>query len=53
MAVIGTLGVLAGAKRSGAIDRVAPVVQALRVDGFWLSESLVIAFLSPVGEAPG
>lgn len=53
LAVIGTLGVLAGAKRAGAIERVAPLVQALREDGFWLSEPLVATFLAAVGEPRG
>ena len=53
LAVIGTLGVLAGAKRAGQIDQVAPLVQALREDGFWLFETLVATFLAAVGEPPG
>lgn len=53
LAVIGTLGVLAGAKRAGAIERAAPLVQALREDGFWLSDTLVATFLAAVGESPG
>lgn len=50
IAVIGTLGVLAGAKRAGAIGRVAPLVQSLRADGFWLSDALVDEFLAAIGE---
>lgn len=50
LAVIGTLGVLAGAKRAGAIERVAPLVEDLRVDGFRLSDPLVAAFMARVGE---
>jgi predicted nucleic acid-binding protein len=50
IAVIGTLGVLAGAKRAGAIERVAPVVDSLRADGFWLSDALVEEFLAALGE---
>lgn len=50
LAVIGTLGVLAGAKRAGAVDRVAPLVEELRADGFWLSDSLVAAYLERLGE---
>lgn len=34
IAVIGTLGILAGAKRAGAVDSVAPIVELLRADGF-------------------
>lgn len=52
LAVIGTLGVLAGARRSGALDRVATVIDELRADGFWLSDALVAAFLDRLGEAP-
>lgn len=50
IAVIGTLGVLAGAKRAGAVDRVAPLVAALRADGFWLADALVERFLHGLGE---
>ena len=52
IAVIGTLGIVAGAKRLGALERTAPIVAALRDDGFWLSEALVAEFLSRLGEAP-
>lgn len=51
IAVLGTLGILAGAKRAGAVDRVAPIVELLRADGFWLSEALVETFLQGLGEA--
>lgn len=51
IAVIGTLGILAGARRSGALDRAAPVVAELRADGFWLDDALVAEFLHVVGEA--
>jgi hypothetical protein len=50
LSVIGTLGVLAGAKRAGAVDRVAPLVEKLRADGFWLSQSLVDQLLARLGE---
>ena len=53
LAVIGTLGVLAAAKRAGAIERVGPLVQALREDGFWLSEALVASYLAAVREPSG
>lgn len=52
IAVIGTLGIVAGARRAGALERAAPVVAELRADGFWLSESLVTEFLSGLGESP-
>jgi predicted nucleic acid-binding protein len=52
LSVIGTLGVVAGARRSGAVDRAAPIVAELRADGFWLSDELVAEFLMTLGEAP-
>lgn len=52
IAVIGTLGILAGARRSGALKRAAPVVAELRADGFWLADALVAEFLRALGEAP-
>jgi predicted nucleic acid-binding protein len=50
--VIGTLGVVAGAKRLGVIEQAAPMVAELRGDGFWLSDALVVEFLRGLGEAP-
>ena len=50
IAVIGTLGIVAGARRSGVLDRAAPVVAQLRADGFWLSDDLVSEFLKGLGE---
>jgi predicted nucleic acid-binding protein len=52
LSVIGTLGIVAGAKRLGAIRQVAPVVTALQGDGFWLSDALVAEFLRGLGEGP-
>ena len=52
IAVIGTLGIVAGAKRSGALKEAAPLVAELRNDGFWLSDDLVAEFLRGLGEAP-
>ncbi|MBN1918274.1 MAG: DUF3368 domain-containing protein, partial [Verrucomicrobia bacterium] len=49
IAVIGTLGIVAGARRSGVLERAAPVVAELRADGFWLSEALVAEFLRGLG----
>ena len=51
IAVIGTLGIVAGARRSGVLDRAAPVVAQLRADGFWLSDDLVTEFLHGLGES--
>jgi predicted nucleic acid-binding protein len=50
--VIGTLGILAGARRLGVLERAAPVVAELRTDGFWLSDALVAEFLRELGESP-
>jgi predicted nucleic acid-binding protein len=52
ISVIGTLGIVAGARRSGALERAAPVVAELRADGFWLSDALVKEFLRGLGEGP-
>lgn len=52
LAIIGTLGVLAGARRAGAVERVRPVVAELRADGFWLADTLVDDFLASLGEPP-
>lgn len=49
---IGTLGIVAGARRAGALQRAAPVVAELRADGFWLSDALVAEFLRGLGEGP-
>jgi len=50
LTVIGTLGILAGAKRRHVVDRLRPIVEELRADGFWIADSLVEAFLSRLGE---
>ena len=50
IAVIGTLGIVA-ARRSGALERAAPVVAQLRADGFWLSDALVTEFLKGLEES--
>ncbi len=52
ISVIGTLGVVAGARHIGALERAAPVVAELRADGFWLSDALVAEFLRVLGETP-
>lgn len=52
LSVIGTLGVLAGARRAGAVDRVAPIIEELRLDGFWLEDTLIASFLERLGEHP-
>lgn len=50
IAVIGTLGIIAGARRDGLLERARPLVSELRADGFWLSEELVAEFLRTLGE---
>lgn len=51
IAVIGTLGIVAGARRSGVLEQAAPVVAQLRADGFWISDALVSEFLRGLGES--
>jgi predicted nucleic acid-binding protein len=48
--VIGTLGIVARAKRIGRIDLAAPVIQRLRKTGLYVSEDLVEQLLREVGE---
>ena len=43
--VLGTLGIVAGARRLGALDEARPIIEALRADGFWLSDALVSELL--------
>jgi uncharacterized protein len=50
ISVIGTLGIVAGARRLGALERAAPIIAELRADGFWLSDALVTEFLSGLDE---
>ena len=52
ISVIGTLGIVAGARRLGVLDRAAPVVAELQADGFWLSDRVVADFLRGLGEIP-
>jgi uncharacterized protein len=48
--IIGTLGILALAKKAGHIDKVGPAVKALERNGVFLSAALVHAVLTEVGE---
>ena len=48
--VIGTLGVVARAKRMGQIGLAAPVIEQLRKTGLYVSEELVARILREVGE---
>ena len=51
LAVLGTLGVVAGARRRGLIPVAAPLIAQLRADGFRLSDALVQDLLHQLGEA--
>jgi predicted nucleic acid-binding protein len=48
--ITGLLGVLLVAKRRKLIAMVAPEIEALRAEGFWLSAELVTRVLKQVGE---
>lgn len=50
--VIGTLAVVVALKDAGRIERVAPILDQLRVLGFRMSSDLVAAVLGASGEAP-
>ena len=52
VAVIGTGGFILAAKQRGLIDAVAPVLEALRANGYHLPTALVEAILDRAGEAP-
>lgn len=49
--VIGTLGLIARAKRVGIVAEAAPVIAAVCEAGLYLSEALVRAVLKELGEA--
>lgn len=49
--VVGTAGLLVRAKRSGAVDAVRPVLDALRAYGFHLGDAVYEQTLSAAGEA--
>jgi uncharacterized protein len=48
--VIGTLGILLAARRRGSVERLAPLLSALRANGFWMSLQLETSVLEDVGE---
>jgi uncharacterized protein len=48
--VTGTVGVLLEARRRGALERVAPVLNRIRHNGYWLSDELVRVALTMAGE---
>lgn len=48
--VIGTVGILAEAKRKRLVPALAPVLLALKEKGVWLSNLLIQKILADVGE---
>ena len=49
--VVGTIGVLVGAKDHGHVTLLRPILNALRADaGFWIGDTLYASVLSAVGE---
>jgi len=48
--VIGTLAVIAEAKRRNLIDRARPLLALMITSGYWMEVDLVMAFLTDVGE---
>ena len=48
--VIGTLGVLRLAKDRGLLDRIRPVIEAMRAAGMFVSEALVQEVLASAAE---
>ena len=50
VAIIGTAGLLVLAKLAGAVDKVRPLLLALREGGYFLSDRLVEAVLAQSGE---
>lgn len=51
--IVGTGGLLVLAKRTGCLDLVAPVLEALRSGGYRLSDALCQEILSLAGEGAG
>ena len=50
VAIIGTAGLLVLAKQAGAVDKLRPLLLALRGGGYFLSDRLVEAVLAQSGE---
>ena len=48
--VVGTMGVLVKAKQSGIIDEVAPLLDTLKINGFYISNQVVQIVLKQAGE---
>ena len=51
LAVLGTLGIVAGARQRGLIPLAGPLIAQLREDGFRLADALVHDLLRQLGEA--
>jgi predicted nucleic acid-binding protein len=49
--VIGSLSVLAEAKRLGLVELVRPDLEAIIREGYWIQPDLVVTFLASVGES--
>ncbi len=50
LSVVGTGRVLVEAKRAGLLPAVAPVVDAIRANGYWLADRIVAEILRQAGE---
>jgi hypothetical protein len=50
LTVVGTGRVLVEAKRAGLIPLVAPLIEAIRNNGYWLSDHIVAEILRQAGE---
>lgn len=50
VSVVGSLGVLIAAKVRGDVERIAPLLAALRASGLWVSDALITSVLASVGE---
>lgn len=48
--IIGTVGVVGVARRRGFVERARPILEALRADGFWLSDEVMESVLAGLGE---
>jgi uncharacterized protein len=51
--VVGSIGVLILAKRHDLIPAIKPCIETLRMNGIWISQSVVKTALSAVGELGG
>lgn len=50
LTVVGSVGILIAAKTRGDVPAIAPLLDALRESGLWLSDAFVARVLSGVGE---